>query len=102
MLSPNHPKPKAAMFTRVNSTLSCFCNKRLQIDLPFTRTLACDQRRGSLIAVPNENILLNSDSSHLDLHHQSDCLCFSDSAVFDKVSTAISKAIRNYNYIPTF
>ena len=34
-------------------------------------------------------ILLNSDMSHPDLDHQSDCLFFSDSAVFDKVSTAI-------------
>ena len=31
--------------------------------------------------------------SNLDQDHQSDCLCFSDSAVFDKVSTAI----RNYS-----
>ena len=42
-----------------------------KIDLPFTRTLACDKRRGLLIAFPNEkNILLNSDTSHLDLAHQ--------------------------------
>ena len=45
-----------------------------KIDLPFTGTLACDQRRGLLIAFPNENILLNSDTSHLNLHHQSECL----------------------------
>ena len=32
---------------------------------------------------------LNSDTSHLDLGHQSDVFVFSDSAVFDKVSTAI-------------
>ena len=44
------------------------------------------------IIFPNENILVNSDTSHLGLDHQSDCLFFSDSAVFDNVSTAI----RNY------
>ena len=42
-----------------------------KVDLPFTRTLAHDKRRGLLIALPNEkNILLNSDTSHLDLDHQ--------------------------------
>ena len=45
-----------------------------KIDLPFTQTLARDQPHGLLIAFPNENILLNSDTSHLDLDHQSDCL----------------------------
>ena len=46
-----------------------------KIDLPFTRTLSRDKRGGLLIAFPNEkNILLNSDTSHLDLDHQSDCL----------------------------
>ena len=57
-----------------------------KIGLPFTQTLA----RGLLIAFPNEkNILLNSDMSHLDLDHQIRLFVFSDSAVFDKVSTAI-------------
>ena len=46
------------MFTCVNGTVSCFCNKHLQIDLPFTRTLARDQRRGLLIAFPNEKYSL--------------------------------------------
>ena len=46
-----------------------------KIDLPFTRTLSRDKRRGLLITFPNEkNILLNSDTSHLDLDNQSDCL----------------------------
>ena len=45
-----------------------------KIDILFTQTLARDQRRGFFIALPNENILLNSDMSHLDLDHQSDCL----------------------------
>ena len=35
-----------------------------------------------------KNILLKSDTPHFDLDHQSDCV-FSDSAVFNKVSTAI-------------
>ena len=39
-----------------------------------------------------KNILLNNDTSHLDLDHQVRFFVFSDSAVFDKVSTAI----RNY------
>ena len=51
-----------------------------KIDLPFTRTLSRDKRRGLLIAFPNEkNNFLNSDTSHLDLDHQSNCLF---SAVF--------------------
>ena len=55
-----------------------------KIDLPFTRTLALDKRRGLLIAFPNEkNILLNSDTSHIDLDHQIRLFVFSDSAVFD-------------------
>ena len=45
-----------------------------KIDLPFTRALACDQRCGLLIAFPNENNILNSDTSHFHLDHQSDCL----------------------------
>ena len=46
-----------------------------KIDLPFTRTLSRDKRRGLLIAFPNEkNNFLNSDASHLDLDHQSNCL----------------------------
>ena len=63
-----------------------------EIDLPFTQTVARDQHCVLLIAFPNENILLNSDTSHLDLDHQS-VFVSSDSAVFDKVSTAI----RNYS-----
>ena len=39
-----------------------------------------------------KNILLNSDTSHLDLDHQIRLFVFSDSAVIDKVSAAI----RNY------
>ena len=35
---------------------------------------------------------LNCDTSHLDLDHQVSLFVFSDSAVFDKISTAI----RNY------
>ena len=47
-----------------------------------------DKRRCLLIAFPNEkNILLNSDTSHLDLDHQSDCL-FSQILLY--------YAIRNY------
>ena len=38
------------MFTHVNGVY--------KIDLPFTRTLACDQICGLLIAFPNENTLL--------------------------------------------
>ena len=45
-----------------------------EIDLPFTRTVARDQHCVLLIAFPNENILLNSDTSHLDLDPQSECL----------------------------
>ena len=58
------------------------------MDQPFTRTLSRDKRRGLLIAFPNEkNILLNSDTSHLDLDHQSDYL-FSQIPLYS--------AIRNY------
>ena len=41
----------------LNGTVSCFCNKPLKvykIDIPFTQTLTHDQRRGLLIAFPNE------------------------------------------------
>ena len=56
---------RAATFTRVNGIVSCFCNKRLKIGLPFTQTLPCDQCRGLLIAFSNE---------HPALDHQSVCL----------------------------
>ena len=59
-----------------------------KIDLPFTQTLSRDKRRSLLIAFPNEkNSFLNSDTSHLDLEHQSDCL-------FAQIP--LYSAIRNY------
>ena len=59
---------RAATFTSVNGTVSCFCNKRLQNwpTVYSTRTLPRDQRRGLLIA------LMNHQSGALD--HQSVCL----------------------------
>ena len=46
-----------------------------KIDVRLHEYLACDQRRGLLIAFPiMKNILLNSDTPDLDLDHQSDCL----------------------------
>ena len=45
---------------------SVFATNVYRIDLPFTKTLARDQRHCLLIAFPNENILLNSDTSHPD------------------------------------
>ena len=44
------------MFTRVNSTFRVYAINVYKIDLPFTLTLACDKRRGLLIAFPNEKI----------------------------------------------
>ena len=81
---------RAATFTRVNDTVSCFCNKRLLIGLPFTRTLPREQRRGLLIAFSNE---------HTTLDHQS--VFFSDSYVFDKVFTAIriTAYMLNWQYL---
>ena len=52
------------MFTSVNGTVSCFCNKRLH-NWPTVYTLPCDQRRGLLVAFSNE---------HPALDHQSVCL----------------------------
>ena len=55
--------------------MALFCVSAIniyKIDLPFTRTLAHDQRLGLLIAFPNKN----SDTSHLDQDHQSDSLFF--------------------------
>ena len=48
------PIIRAATFTRVNDTVSCFAINIYKIGLLFTRTLACDQRHGLLIAFPNE------------------------------------------------
>ena len=66
---------RAATFTCVNCTFHVFAINIYKIGLLFTQTLVCDQRRGLLIAFPNE---------HPDLDHQSSCCFFiSDSAVFD-------------------
>ena len=66
---------RAATFTCVNGTVSCFCNKRLQNDLPFTRTLACDKRHGLLIALPiNEKIFCLTVIRHISIWIiKSDC-----------------------------
>ena len=58
------PTTRAATFTRVNGTVSCFCNKCLQ-NWPTTRTLPYDLRHGLIITFSNE---------HLALDHQSVCL----------------------------
>ena len=57
--------PRAATFTGVNGTVSCFCNKRLQNWPTVYTNLACDQNCSLLIAFPNK---------HPDLAHQSVCL----------------------------
>ena len=58
ILGPEIPsvRSRAATFTRINGTISCFCNNVYKIDLMFTRTLACDKRHGLLIAFLNEKI----------------------------------------------
>ena len=45
---------RAAKFTRVNGTVSCFCNKRLQNWPSVYTNLPCDQGSGLLIAISNE------------------------------------------------
>ena len=67
---------RAATFTCVNSTVSFRVSSIniYKIDLPFTQTLACDQHHGLFIGFPNEKFLLNSDTSHPDLDHQSNGL----------------------------
>ena len=64
----------------------------LQIGLPFTQTLPWDQHQDLLIAFYNE---------HPALDHQSACLFFSDSAVFDKVLTAITFQLLEMSSITT-
>ena len=49
----------AATFTHVNGIISCFFSINFyKIGLPFTPTIACDQRRGLLIAFPKEKYSL--------------------------------------------
>ena len=64
----------AATFKLVNSNVSCFCNKSLQIWPTVKQTSARDQHCGLLIAFPDEKYCL---------------FVFPDSTEFDKVSTAI-------------
>ena len=48
---------RAAMFTRVNGTISCFCNKHLQNRPTVYTNFSNDKRLGLLIAFPNEKII---------------------------------------------
>ena len=88
-----HIVGRAATFTRVNGTVSCFCNKRLQ-NWPTvcTWTLVCDQRRDLYIVFPNEKYSLKQWYVTSRSESSIRLFVFSYSAVFDKVSTAI----RNY------
>ena len=60
-----------------------------KIDLPFTRTIACGQRHGLLIAFPNEKYSLKQLYVTSRSGSSISLFVFSDLAVFDKVSTAI-------------
>ena len=54
---------RAATFTHVNGTISCFCNKHFyKIGLPITRALPRDQLCGLLIAISNEHPALDHQS----------------------------------------
>ena len=86
---------RAAMFTRVNGTISCFCNERLQ-NWPTVYT-----NLSMWPAWQRHGLLLNSISLWKSLKKwyvtsrsgsSIRLFVFSDLAVFDKVSTAI----RNY------
>ena len=56
---------RAATFTPVNGTVSCFCNKHLQNWPTIYTNFPCDQRPGLLIAFSYE---------HPALDHQTVCL----------------------------
>ena len=64
-LAQGPQRSRAATFTRVNGTVSCCCNKRLQNWPTIYTNLLHDQRRGLLIAFSNE---------HPALDHQTVCL----------------------------
>ena len=63
------------MFTHVNGTFCVSAINVYKIDLPFTRTLACDKRCGLIITFPNEKIFSLTVISHISIWIiKSDCL----------------------------